>query len=259
MRLTSPGGDDIHDSFLKALGCEHHGSILTLFNQSFQLGILPTSWKEGIVLPILKPGKDPSLPSSYRPITLLSCLGKLLERLIAARLENIVEHKKLLSTSQSGFQRQQGTMDVLIRLESHIRTAQAASEVCLVVYIDLQGAFDKVWIDGLLYKLAQAGLSGAMSRWLYAYLTSRSARVGVNGVLSDALPFRAGVPQGAVLSPLLFNLKLMDVHNLQVWKCCCMLMISPFVAEAQLCLLPNLSCRDTWMNSILTGKHGGLL
>jgi hypothetical protein len=103
MRMTSPGGDNIHNGFLKALGPEHHGSILTLFNQSFQLGILPTSWKEGVVLPILKPGKDPSLPSSYRPITLLSCLGKLLERLVAVRLEYIVDHMKLLSTSQCGF------------------------------------------------------------------------------------------------------------------------------------------------------------
>jgi ribonuclease HI len=214
MKMTTPGRDEIHNSFLKALSDEHKDSILTLYNQSFQLGILPNSWKEGIILPILKPGKDPTLSTSYRPITLLSCLGKLLERLVAARLEYVVDHMSLLSPNQCGFRHGHSTMDVLLRLEKHIRLAQVASEVCLVVYIDLQSAFDKVWVDGLLYKLAIAGIGGAMARWLHAYLTSRTARVRVNGVLSDPLPLSAGVPQGAVLSPLLFNLMLMDVPQL---------------------------------------------
>jgi hypothetical protein len=65
VRMTSPGEDNIHNGFLKALECKYHESLLTLFNQSFQLGMLPSSWKEGVVLPILKPGKDPSHPSSY--------------------------------------------------------------------------------------------------------------------------------------------------------------------------------------------------
>ena len=87
MQMTTPSRDEIHNSFLKALSDEHIDSILALYNQSCQLGIFPNSWKEGIILPILKPGKDPTLSTSYRPITLLSCLGKLLERLVAARLE----------------------------------------------------------------------------------------------------------------------------------------------------------------------------
>jgi ribonuclease HI len=212
--MTAPGKDEVHNSFLKTLTDEHYDALLTLYNQSFQLGILPASWKEGIVLPILKPGKDPAIPTSYRPITLLSCLGKLLERLVAARLEYMVDSMSLLSPNQCGFRRRYSTMDVLLRIEKDIRSAQVASEVCLVVYIDLQSAFDKVWIDGLLYKLAMAGIGGAMARWLHAYLTSRTACVRVSGILSDALPLSAGVPQGAVLSPLLFNLMLMDIPQL---------------------------------------------
>ena len=96
-------------------------------------------------------------------------------------------------------------MDVLIRLEHRIRLAQTASEVCLVVYVDLKSAFDKVWVDGLLYKLAKAGICGALSRWLHGYLSSRVSRVRVNGILSPSLPLLAGVPQGSVLSPLLFK------------------------------------------------------
>ena len=211
MRMTSPGGDSIHNAFLVALSERQHESLLLLFNQSFELGILPDTWREGIILPIPKPGKDPSLPSSYRPITLLSCLGKLMERLVAARLTYVAETASLFLPNQCGFRRGHSTLDVLLRLENRIRHAQSASEVCLVVYLDLKSAFDKVWIDGLLYKLAKAGICGALARWLHGYLTSRTSRVRVNGVVSDALPLLAGVPQGSVLSPLLFNLLLMDV------------------------------------------------
>lgn len=77
LRMTSPDFDQIHNGIFRALTPEQCGPLLSLFNQSFQLGIVPERWKEGIVLPILKPGKDPSLPASYRPITLLSCMGKL--------------------------------------------------------------------------------------------------------------------------------------------------------------------------------------
>ena len=214
LRMTSPGEDGLHNAFLKVLSVDQYDDLLTLFNQSFQLGLLPTQWKRGIVLPILKPGKDPSLPQSYRPITLLSCMGKLMERLVAGRLEYIVEGLTLLSHSQCGFRRGMSTLDVLLRLENQIRIAQSSGEVCLVVYVDLQSAFDKVWIDGLLYKLARCGVRGALARWLQAYLSARTARVRLDGVLSDPCPLLAGVPQGAVLSPLLFNLMLMDVPSM---------------------------------------------
>ena len=211
LRMTSPGEDGIHNAFLKVLSVEQYDGLLALFNQSFQQGLLPVQWKRGIVLPILKPGKDPSFPQSYRPITLLSCMGKLMERLVVGRLEYVVNRLSLMSQSQCGFRRGMSTLDVLLRLENQIRIAQSSGEVCLVVYVDLQSAFDKVWIDGLLYKLATRGIRGALARWLQAYLSSRTARVRLDGVLSDPCPLLAGVPQGAVLSPLLFNLMLMDV------------------------------------------------
>jgi len=214
VRMSSPGADSLHNAFFCALGEETSAELLSLFNQSFQLGVVPSAWKQAVVLPILKPGKDPSVPESYRPISLLSCLGKLMERLVAVRLEHLAEKLSLFSPSQCGFRKGLSTMDVLLRLEASIRAAQDASDICLVVYVDLKSAFDKVWIDGLLYKLARAGLCGTLMRWLHSYLTSRSARVRVNGIFSDALPILAGVPQGGVLSPLLYNLMLMDVPQL---------------------------------------------
>lgn len=211
LRNSSPGGDDIPYSFLRALDDSQSGSLLSLFNASFQLGVLPDSWKAGIVLPILKPGKDPSLLGSYRPITLLSCVGKLFERLLATRLSHVVESRSLLFAGQCGFRPRLSTLDVLLRLEESIRAAQASREICLVVHVDLASAFDKVWLDGLLYKLALSGIRGALARWLSAYLTDRSSCVRINGVTSRNASPAAGVPQGAVLSPMLFNFMLRDI------------------------------------------------
>lgn len=220
--MTSPGNDAIHNSFFRALSEEQSESLLFLFTQSFQLGVVPEGWREGIVIPILKPGKGPSLPTSYRPITLLSFLGKLLERLVAARLEYAVERDSLLLPGQCGFRSGLGTLDVLLRLESKIRQALSCTDVCLVVYVDLKAAFDKVWTDGLRYKLAKAGNCGATARWLNTYLSSRTVRVRLNGILSDPLPLEAGVPQGAVLSPLLLNLMYLRWREL---VCCFMQMM----------------------------------
>jgi len=106
--------------------------------------VIPHSWKEGLVLPILKPGKDPASVQSYRPITLLSCMAKLMERLVARRLDYIVEKQGLLSPSQCGFRPGKSTMDALYCLEHHIRQALDSGNICIVIHVDLKSAFDKV-------------------------------------------------------------------------------------------------------------------
>jgi hypothetical protein len=79
LHLTSPGIDQIHNAFLKPLSDEHLSELLEIFNQSYCTGVVPSAWREGVILPILKPGKDPTQSSSYRPITVFSCVGKLFE------------------------------------------------------------------------------------------------------------------------------------------------------------------------------------
>lgn len=111
-----------------------------MFNSSFQLGLVPQSWKSGIILK----NPDPSLFASYRPITLLSCVGKLL---VAARLNYVAERGSMLSSGQCSFRVGVSTLDVLLHLEQHTRFAQDAAQVYLVVYVNLKAAFDKVWVD----------------------------------------------------------------------------------------------------------------
>ena len=106
-------------------------------------------------MPILKPGKNSSDSASYRPITLLPCLSKIMDRIIKNRLEFFVEREKLLRPEQCGFRKAQGTTDILLRLEHRIGQAFENENVSLVVYLDLQSAFDKVWGNGLIYKLSK--------------------------------------------------------------------------------------------------------
>ena len=115
--------------------------LLTIANQSFKTEYVPNSWKVGMIIPILKPGKDKRDISSYQPILLLPCLGKIVEGFIQKRLQFIVDTKKLLERSQMG----QGTMNLHVQLEHSIRSALDSKKTCLVVFIDLSTAFDKIW------------------------------------------------------------------------------------------------------------------
>ena len=80
-----------------------------------------------------------------------------------------------------------------------------------MVYIDLEGAFDKIWHDGLLYKLARCGIRGEIINWLHNYLDDRKIKVRLNDCLLEGITLPTGVPQGAVLSPFLFNMMLSDI------------------------------------------------
>ena len=133
-------------------------------------------------------------------------MGKLLEKIVNKRLEYFIESNKILNKSQCGFRRNLSTMDVLLRVVNEIKSATQIGEVCGVFYIDLKSAFDTVWRKGILYKLAQKGLQGKLFKMICAFLEDRSIRVIMGETQSDEKNTEAGTPQGAVLSPKLFNI-----------------------------------------------------
>ena len=210
-KKSSPGEDTITYTMIKAFSQETLKELLSIYNQIFSLGDYPSQWKEGLIMPILKPGKPPDNPNSYRPVTMLSCVGKVFERLIKNRLEYIVESKSVLDSSQSGFRAGQGTIDVLLKLENLIRDSLSNKKICLVTYIDLKSAFDCVWGKGVTYKLTQKGIKGNMINILQSYFQPRGVKLWLEGEMSNRFELNAGTPQGGVLSPLLFNVMLSDV------------------------------------------------
>lgn len=211
LKDKAPGFDRINNKMLKDCHEIYKEEILFILNQSLALGDVPQIWKFGLILPILKPGKKPDDDQSYRPITLLPCMGKLMGKIVQSRMEYYLETERKLSPYQYGFRPGKGTEDVLLKITDQIREAINSKQACCIVYIDLKGAFDRVWRNGLLYKASKVGVVGEALRWLANYLCDRTQAVAVHGHISEKVISDTGVPQGGILSPLLFNIILGDI------------------------------------------------
>jgi hypothetical protein len=123
--------------------------LLKLMNSSWRRGIVPQVWKEAKMVPIPKQGKDKLHPNSYRPISLLSCVCKLMERIINSRLMWHLEEKRLLLPQQAGFRKYMSTEDQVATIAQGIDDAFQEESQTVAVWVDMEKAFDKVWHDGL--------------------------------------------------------------------------------------------------------------
>ena len=197
----SAGVDEISNIMLKHLGSSARRTLLSIFNKSWHLGTIPKKWKEAHIQPILKKGKDRRKLDSYRPISLLSCVGKLLERVVNTRLMWHLESLGFLADTQTGFREHRSTEDQLALLAQQIEDGFQEKKKTLAVFFDLSKAFDKVWRDGLLLKLLQTGVRGKMFKWIKNFLHDRTARVKLDGNFSKLVKLKEGVPPVA-LSPM---------------------------------------------------------
>ena len=180
-----------------------------MFNEVWVSGKFPTSWKQATKIPIPKPGKDNTDPSSYRPIALSSCLCKTLKRTINTRLIWFLENNGLITNFQCGFRSKRSTVDHFIRLETFVREAFIKKEHLTAVFFYL--AYDTTWKYGIMRDLSDIGLKGGLPHFIDNFLSNRNFKVRVGTNLSDFQGQEEGVPKGSILSVTLFSIKINNI------------------------------------------------
>ena len=184
-------------------------------DSSLSLGYFPDSWKTSLISMILKSEKPSSAPGSYRPISLLPSLGKLLERIMVIRITEYMVKKNLLNHFQAGFRKNKSCVHQLLRLSEHVSKwfSKRSGARTVGLFIDAEKAFDSIWLDGLRKQLYDAKIHVQIVRWLSSFLHNRHGHVKVNLSVSEMVPLMAGVPQGSILAPLLYIFYVKDMPS----------------------------------------------
>ena len=212
------GPDCISHRMLKSTAHTISRPLCMLFNKSLREKSFPSYWKEAHVLPLFKKG-DPSSPCNYRPVSLLSCVSKVMERIIFKHVYNFFHKNNLFYKYQAGFLPGHSTVFQLLETYHTIVKSIDDGKFCCMVFCDLSKAFDRVWHKGLLFKLHTYGIRGNVFQWFTNYLSCRSQKVMFKDQLSSSASLNAGVPQGSVLGPLLFLIYVNDVAEKMVSFC----------------------------------------
>ena len=185
--------------------------LTKMLNESMRTQTFPDEYKTAKIKPLLKTGQPPDSYRSYRPISLLSPFGKLIELTIKdVVLEFAVEHN-LIPRAQHGYQAGKSVTSAISEALKEIDMQKQKNMKTAVVLFDFSCAFDLVDVDRLMNRMLDLGFGRELRNWIQSYLTSRKAYVEVNGKMSEVVTLEFGTPQGSIISPLLFLILISDM------------------------------------------------
>ena len=213
---AAPGPDGISPYILKTFCEELLPPLEIIYNDSMDNSTFPSIWKKSDVTPVKKSGKSKSRAESFRPVALLSHLGKIMEVIIREELQTFLEKHNKLARQQHGFRSGKSCISQLLAHTEMVVVALESKVNIDSIYLDFQKAFDKADHQIIAKRCVEKGISGLLGKWILNYLSNRTQRVIANNEVSEELTVVSGVPQGSVLGPLLFLLLIDSITDLNI-------------------------------------------
>ena len=210
---SAAGEDGVTYTVLKCCSDKTIGKICDVFNKCLSENVFPCQWKSAKVRMLPKPGKDHCKAVSYRPISLLSCLGKIYEKHVYKHLMKELTAKNYFKDVQAGYSKGRSAQEHLFRLTQGITNSFKKRDCTIGLFLDVKAAFDAVWINGLKLKIKNIGLSKQLENLLFSFLDERVLRIFIDGMWSETVELKAGTPQGSCLSPILYLIFVNDATD----------------------------------------------
>lgn len=208
----SPGIDGIRASDVKYISNDITPVITHLINRCIAESIYPNKLKIGIIRPIYKKGSH-CVYNNYRPITILSCIDKIVERYFGNEISRYLEKNQVINKYQFGFQRNRSTSQLLCQFTNEINMHLNKKNHTIVIFIDFSKAFDTLRYKMLFTKLQQNGIQGPLLQWFMDYHMNRNTMVKIADSYSNKIPTDMGTAQGSILGPTEYLLYVNDMTN----------------------------------------------
>ena len=208
----TPGPDSITQEIIAKAYAAIPEVFYNIYSSLLDIGVHPRAWKQATGAILKKPGKpDYSIPKAYRVISLLNCLGKVSERILARRLGYLAETTDLLHPSQLGGRRKKSAIDAAFLLTDEVQANKRRGLKTSTLFLDIKGAFDHVAREQLLGIMHRLRLPASLILWTWSFLSDRTLKLSFNGNTEDAKPIDTGIPQGSPISPILFLIYIRDL------------------------------------------------